>query len=363
MKAVITAAKRTPLARQNGLLKNAEPHDLAASLIKHLAKPLNGILDEVILGNVVGPGGNIARLSALAAGLPASVSGMTIDRQCSAGLEAIRTACCFVQTGAGSCYIAGGTESASLSPFPGRARFSPDEWGDPDMGIAAELTADRYRITRKMQDDYALLSYKRSESAFENGYYDDEILPFQGLAADESMIRKRLLENIIERAKPVFKKGGTVTAANSCGIHDGASAVVVMNEEKAEALRLQPVLRFVDSAVAGVDPNVPQISPVPAIQKLLKKRNLSVKDIDLFEINEAFAVKIAACAGELGLPYHKLNVRGGALALGHPYGASGAVLVTRLFYEAARRDNLKYAVAAIGSGGGVGIALLFEKIV
>ncbi|MED1738316.1 acetyl-CoA C-acyltransferase [Bacillus swezeyi] len=363
MRAVITAAKRTVIGRQNGFLKTAEPHELAAALIKYLEKPLNGNLNEVILGNVVGPGGNIARLSALSAGLPASVSGMTIDRQCSAGLEAIRTACYFVQAGAGSCYIAGGTESASLSPFPQRARFSPDEWGDPEMGAAAELTAEAYHITRNMQDDYALLSYERSLRAFEDGCYEDEILPFQGLAVDESMTRKRRMDKIVSRAQPAFKKHGTVTAANSCGIHDGASAVVVMDEQKAESLGLKPVLRFVDSEVSGVNPNFPQISPVPAIEKLLKKRGLSVQDIDLFEINEAFAVKIAACAQELGIPYHKLNVRGGALTLGHPYGASGAILVTRLFFEAVRRDDLKYVIAAIGSGGGIGTAVLFETAV
>ncbi|WFA06363.1 acetyl-CoA C-acyltransferase [Bacillus sp. HSf4] len=362
MRAVITAAKRTVIARQNGSLKTAEPHELAAALIQYLEKPLNGHLNEVILGNVVGPGGNIARLAALSAGLPASVTGMTIDRQCSAGLEAIRTACCFVQAGAGSCYIAGGTESASLSPFPQRARFSPDEWGDPDMGEAAEMTAQAYYITRQMQDDYTLLSYQRSIRAFENGYYEDEILPFQDLTADESMLSKRQIEKIVQRAQPAFKKQGTVTAANSCGIHDGASAVVVMDEQKAKALGLKPVLRFVDSEVSGVNPNFPQISPVPAIQKLLRRRGLSVQDIDLFEINEAFAVKIAACAQELGIGYHKLNVRGGALALGHPYGASGAILVTRLFHETKRRPDLKYVIAAIGSGGGIGTAVLFETV-
>ncbi|MDA1475997.1 acetyl-CoA C-acyltransferase [Bacillus changyiensis] len=364
MKAVITNAKRTIIGRHNGWLKTSEPHELAAHLIRFLARPLGENMNEVILGNVVGPGGNIARLSALSAGLPASVTGMTIDRQCSAGLEAIRTACYFVKSGAGSCYIAGGTESASLSPFPKRARFSPDEWGDPDMGDAAEKTAEIYNISRKMQDDYAKLSYKRSMSAHINGYDEEEILPFSKWTVDESLSRMRQsIDQVVSKARPVFKKpGGTVTAANSCGIHDGACAVVVMEEQKAIELDLLPILRFVDSEVSGVDPNVPQISPVPAIQKLLTKRGLSVKDIDLFEINEAFAVKIVACAKELGIPYHKLNVNGGALALGHPYGASGSILVTRLFYEAKRRNDLKYVVAAIGSGGGIGTALLFEVI-
>jgi len=320
-------------------------------------------IDEIIFGNVIGPGGNIARLSALESGLPLSVTGMTIDRQCSAGLEAIRTACHFIQGKAGNCYIAGGVESTSTSPFPKRARFSPDHLGDPDMGVAAENIAKKYKITKKMQDDYALLSYKRSWNAYREGLYQPEIIELGGMTIDESFYKERNMEKLLTRAKPIFiKDAGTVTAANSCGINDGAAAVVVMEEGLAKELHLKPVLRFVDSEASGIHPDYPGISPVPAIYKLLTRNGLSIEDIDLFEINEAFASKIVACAQELSIPYEKLNVSGGALTIGHPYGASGAILVTRLFYEVQRRKGMKYVIASIGSAGGVGLAVLFEVI-
>ncbi|KAB7705976.1 acetyl-CoA C-acyltransferase [Bacillus aerolatus] len=361
-KAVIVKAKRTPLGKINGMLHTQQPHELAAPLLQHLGAGIESEIDDVILGNVVGPGGNAARLSALQAGLPLSVPGLTIDRQCSAGLEAIRLACYFIQGGAGRTYLAGGTESTSTSPFPARARFAPDSIGDPDMGIAAEHVAKRYQITREKQDEWTKISYERSWEAFEQGVYDQEIFPVGSLQMDEEFFRKRDIEKLAKRAKAVFQKDGTVTAVNSCGIHDGASAVLVMEEEQALEHGLQPVLRFVDSQVSGVHPHYPGIAPVPAIRQLLKRNHLTMEDIDLIEINEAFASKIAACAQELGIPYEKLNVRGGALAFGHPYAASGAILVTRLFYEVQRQKQAKYVLAAIGSGGGVGIAVLFETV-
>ncbi|AIU81172.1 acetyl-CoA acetyltransferase [Bacillus velezensis] len=362
MEAVITDAKRTIFARENGLLKDCLPEDLAAPLIRHLSRNMPEDIDEVLIGNATGRGGNLARLSALAAGLPLSVSGTTIDRQCGSGLDAVRVACHFVKAGAGSMYIAGGAESSSRSPFSSRARFSPEHIGDPDMGIAAEYTAQAYGVTRKMQDEYALLSYERSVKANEDGLYRREILPCHGFAADENMLKKRNMEPLISRAKPVFQSGGSVTAANSCGISDGAAAVCVMEEQKARSLGLKPRLRFIGSAVSGVHPHYPSAAPVYAVKKLLKERNLSPDDIDIYEINEAFAVKICVFSQQLQVPYSKINVRGGALAVGHPYGASGAALVTRLFYEAKRRPDARYAAAAIGSGGGVGLALLFEVL-
>lgn len=313
------------------------------------------------MGNVTGPGGNIARLTVLESGLPLSISGMTIDRQCSAGLEAIRTACHFIQGGAGSCYLAGGVESTSTSPYQKRARFSPDRLGDPDMGEAAENVAKQYKISREMQDEFALISYKRSWSAYQKGFYTQEIVGLDEKKTDECFYKERSMEALLKRAKPIFaKEHGTVTAANSCGINDGAAAVLVMEEGLANTLNMNPILRFIDSAASGVHPDLPGISPVPAIQGLLDRNGLTVEDISLFEINEAFASKIAACAQELSIPYEKLNVSGGALTTGHPYGASGAVLVTRLFYEVQRRKDAKFVIAAIGSGGGVGLAVLFE---
>ncbi|MFE4522356.1 acetyl-CoA C-acyltransferase [Cytobacillus firmus] len=359
-RAVIVKAKRTPIGKVNGMLKDFEPFKLAAPLLNYLAEGLEEKIDDVILGNVVGPGGNVARLSALEAGLPLSVPGLTLDRQCSAGLEAIRLACYLIQGGAGICYIAGGTESASTSPFSKRARFSPDKIGDPDMGAGAENVAQKYSISRESQDAYAQLSYERSWKAFENGILADELIPFGNHSHDEEFFKKRKMDTLLKRAKPIFKKDGTVTAANSCGIHDGASAVLVMEEETAINYGYRPILRFADSEVSGVHPNYPGIAPVPAIQAILERNYLTIDDIDLFEINEAFASKITACTNELSIPYEKLNVNGGALTIGHPYGASGAVMATKLFYEVQRRRSCKYVLAAIGSGGGVGAAIMFE---
>jgi acetyl-CoA C-acetyltransferase len=345
------------------MLKNVQPHELAAPLLRNVSKGIEEAIDDVILGNVVGPGGNVARLSLLEAGLPYSVPGMTIDRQCSAGLEAVRIACHLIQGGAGRCYIAGGVESVSTSTFETRARFSPDHIGDPDMAMAAEYVAKEYGVSREKQDEYARSSYKRSWEAFHNGVYKQEIQAINDMDTDEELLRIRDMDRIIKRARPLFpKENGTVTAANSCGIHDGASAVLVMEETMALKYGYQPMLRFVDSQVSGVHPHFPGFAPVPAILQLLKRNDLTMEEIDLVEINEAFASKIVACAEELSISYEKLNVRGGALTIGHPYGASGAVLVTRLFYEVQQRRDAKYVLAAIGSGGGVGVAVLFEKI-
>ncbi|MDQ0200464.1 acetyl-CoA C-acetyltransferase [Neobacillus ginsengisoli] len=343
------------------MLQALETHELASPVLSELASCIEELVDDVILGNVTGPGGNVARVSALQAGLPLSATGLTLDRQCSAGLEAIRMACYLIQGGAGQCYLAGGVESTSTSPFQKRARFSPDSIGDPDMGTAAEYVAREYGITKDMQDQFALLSYERSRAAFKKELYKEEIVPIEEQDQDEELLKERNMPALLNRAKPIFIKGnGTVTAANSCGIHDGAAAVLVMEEETAERLGFPPVLRFVDSEVAGVHPQFPGIAPVPAIRTLLKRNRLTIEDIDLFEINEAFASKIAACAQELRIPFEKLNVSGGALTIGHPYGASGAILVTRLFYEVQRRKGAKYVLAAIGSGGGIGVAVLFE---
>ncbi|HZG70345.1 MAG TPA: acetyl-CoA C-acyltransferase [Chondromyces sp.] len=357
---VIVAAKRTPIGRKDGMFRDKQAEELASPLLAVMAKGLEKHIDEVLLGNVVGPGGNLARLSALSAGLPQSITGMTIDRQCAAGLEAIRTAALFIQAEVGECYIAGGTESTSTSPNPGKARFSPDSLGDPEMGEAAENVASQYGISRAEQDEWAHLSYQRSIKAYEDGLFQEEIYPIDGSNTDEIFLKPRPLERLIARAKPAFKKNGTVTAMNSCGVNDGAAAVLIMSEQKARKLGMKPVLRVVGSAVTGIDPNIPAIAPVSAIHKLLTHHSLSVQDIDLFEINEAFAVKIAACSKQLSIPYEKLNIHGGAIALGHPYGASGAILVTRLFHEA-RRSDIRYMVAAMGSGGGIGTAILFEK--
>ncbi len=343
------------------MLRAFQVHELAAPLLRHLAYGIEEKIDDVILGNVTGPGGNIGRLSALESGLPLSVPGLTLDRQCSAGLEAIRLASYLIQAGAGSCYIAGGVESTSTSAFEKRARFSPDSFGDPEMVEAADMVAKKYLITKEKQDEYALSSFERSWESAGRGFFEKEILPINEHHQDEVFFKKRNLSKIIERAKPHYPDG-TVTAANSCGIQDGASAALVMEESFALHLGLKPVLRFVDSQVSGVHPFHPAAAPIPAIKSLLARNGLTIDDIDLFEINEAFAAKILACSQELCIPLEKINGSGGALTIGHPYGASGAILVTRLFYEVQRKNSVNYVLAAIGSGGGIGVAVLFETI-
>ncbi|GGC78058.1 acetyl-CoA acetyltransferase [Thalassobacillus devorans] len=359
-RAVIVQAKRTAIGKKGGILKDFPPEKLIAPVIQELVQNLPCPVDDILLGNAIGPGGNLARLSSLASGQDISTPGVTIDRQCGSGLEAIRLACHLIQGGAGDIFIAGGVESCSQSPFEGRARFSPENIGDPDMGIAADQTAQKYGITRKMQDEYALLSYQRALDALEKGYVHEEIISSQGLPPiDESPNPRINYHRLLKRLSPCFNKNGTITMGNCCGINDGAAAVLVMSEAKAIELGYRPVLRFVDSAVTGVDPNHPITGAVSAISSLLKKCDLTVQDIDLIELNEAFAAKAVLISRELSIPYEKINPKGGAIASGHPYGASGAILVTRLFYEV-QRSLTKYCLSVIGIGGGMGVSMLWE---
>lgn len=376
--AVMVAAKRTAIGKVGGMFRHVPPEELAGTVIRALLDeypvPAESI-DEVILGNAVGPGGNLARLSALTAGLPVEVPGVTVDRQCGSGLEAVILAARLIQAGAGDIYLAGGVESTSLAPwklakplnhfkqFPEvmpRARFSPPAVGDPDMGIAAENVAERFGITREDQDRFALNSHRKAVQAQKTGRFTWEIVPVRGRAQDECPRPDTSLEKLAQ-LPPVFQEGGTVTAGNACPINDGAAVVLVMSEEKCRELDFVPVARFVDAAVAGVDPNILGIGPVPAVKKLLARTGLTVDDIDLVEFNEAFASQVLASLRELQIPEEKVNLGGGAIALGHPYGASGAVLVTRLCSEL-RRKGGKYGLATLGIAGGLGLAMLLEKI-
>lgn len=376
--AVMVAAKRTAIGKVGGMFRHVPPEELAGTVIRALLDeypvPAESI-DEVILGNAVGPGGNLARLSALTAGLPVEVPGVTVDRQCGSGLEAVILAARLIQAGAGDIYLAGGVESTSLAPwklakplnhfkqFPEvmpRARFSPLSVGDPDMGIAAENVAERFGITREDQDRFALNSHRKAVQAQKTGRFAGEIVSVRGRAQDECPRPDTSLEKLAQ-LPPVFQEGGTVTAGNACPINDGAAVVLVMSEEKCRELDFVPVARFVDAAVAGVDPNILGIGPVPAVKKLLARTGLTVDDIDLVEFNEAFASQVLASLRELQIPEEKVNLGGGAIALGHPYGASGAVLVTRLCSEL-RRKGGKYGLATLGIAGGLGLAMLLEKI-
>ncbi|WP_028783928.1 thiolase family protein [Thalassobacillus devorans] len=375
--AVIVKAKRTPVGKAGGVLSHIPPEELMRPLFENLVTDIDPEeIDDVILGNVVGPGGNIARLSLLTAGMPVTIPGVTVDRQCGSGLEAINMAARLVQAGAGDTYIAGGVESTSLAPWKikkpanlhdprgpelyTRARFSPDAIGDPDMGEAAENVAEHYDISREEQDAFALHSHQKAVHAQQNGIFDEEIVPVAGVRVDECPRADTSLEKL-RRLKPVFKPEGTVTAGNACPMNDGASAVLIMSWEKCRMLGLEPLARFVDSTAAGVDPNLLGIGPIPAVEKLWKRQNLSQDDIDLVEFNEAFASQVIASLKELEIPFEKVNRSGGALALGHPYGASGAILVTRMVHELAKGDARR-GIATLGIGGGMGLATLLETM-
>lgn len=383
-KAVIVRAKRTPIGKIGGMLREIPPEQLVAVLIKDLIKETGldpALIEDLILGNTVGPGGNLGRLSALTAGLPVSVPGLTVDRQCGSGLEAIIQAARAVQAGAGDIYLAGGVESTSLAPWKmekpatpyqlprlySRARFSPDSVGDPEMGEAAENVAELYHISRADQDLYAFNSHQKAVSSQDEGRFESEITPIvwktkEGdirITDDECPRRDTSLEKL-GRLSPVFREGGTVTAGNACPINDGAALALVMSEEKARELRLSPVLEFIDATVAGVDPNLLGIGPVPAVEKLFQRQGLTSKDLDYVEFNEAFASQVLASLRGLEIPEDRVNWGGGALALGHPYGASGAILVTRLTAEAAHFRG-KLGLATLGIGGGLGLAALFRS--
>ncbi|MEW9668620.1 acetyl-CoA C-acyltransferase [Ammoniphilus sp. 3BR4] len=375
--AVIVEAYRTPIGKKGGKLRGIGPERLAAEVMKKLVRDTAidpEQIDDIILGNAVGPGGNLARLSSLVAGFPVEVPGVTIDRQCGSGLEAINIAARLVQSGAGELYLAGGTESTSRAPLKlenhdqdqepriySRARFSPEEWGDPEMGDAAENVAERYGVTREEQDCYALESYRKTILSLENGAFRKEVVPIDSVDLDESPRPSTNYEKLLRRMIPAFRKNGSVTAGNSCGLNDGASIALVMSQKKARSLGLQPKLAFIDAVATGVDPKFLGIGPVPAVRRLLERNKLSISDIDLVEFNEAFASQVVASLKQLEIPWEKVNRGGGAIALGHPYGASGAILVTRLCREM-QRANGRIGIATLGIGGGIGLATLFERV-
>ncbi|MCQ4631962.1 thiolase family protein [Shinella sp. CPCC 100929] len=380
---VIAAAFRTPIGRVNGTLSAIEPASLAVPLIRRILAETGlspAAVDDVILGNAANSAGNLARLAALEAGLPVSVPGLTVDRQCGSGLEAIALAARLVQAGAGRFYLAGGTESSSRAhlrfrppatagggPQPvRRARMAPDSIGDPDMGIAAENVAAHAGISRERQDAFALQSHVRAVAAAKAGRFDGEIVPVEtpaGLVSRDECPRENTSLEKLAALKPVFRPDGTVTAGNACPVNDGASVVLVTSLAAAQALGLEPLLEVVDNAVAGVDPNLLGLGPVPAMAKLAARNaGLDATRIPFVEFNEAFASQVLASLDALGIDPARANRDGGALALGHPYGASGAILVTRLFAQMQGVETGAEGVAMMGIGGGMGIAALFRKL-
>ncbi len=386
--AVIVAARRTPIGRIGGALRRLTVDALVVPVLQAVladAGVAPDEVDDVILGNAAGPGGNPARLALLAAGLPLHVPGVTIDRQCGSGLEAIVLACRLIEAGAGDIYIAGGAESASTAPWrlerPAslygrprlyeRARFSPDSIGDPEMGVAAENVARAFSISRERQDRYALASHRKSVASRSSGRFSAEIVPLAG--GDEGPVGEdecpRAATDMARLAAlpPAFVEGGTVTAGNTCPVNDGAALCVVMSERRAQAAGPKARLAFIDAAARGVDPNLLGTGPIASTRALLARRpDLAMSDIDLVEFNEAFAAQVLACLDALAIPEETVNVGGGAIALGHPYGASGAILVCRLFSEMARNaggkaPSARFGLATLGIAGGQGISALFER--
>ncbi|MBT2570715.1 thiolase family protein [Planococcus sp. ISL-110] len=384
--AVIVSAVRTAIGRQGGALASVPAHVFGAEVIKAAVERAGidaAIIDDVIMGNVLSAGGNIARLTALETGLGIELSGLTIDRQCGSGINAINLAAQAIWAGDGEVFVAGGLESMSRAPYllgkpekaysPAPPKFrksqlSPKEIGDPPMGITAENLAEQFGISREEQDRFALESQKRAAQAIEEGRFDEQIVPIHipvrkgepiEFKRDEHP-RPQTTQQALAKLPPAFLEGGTVTAGSSSGLNDAASAAVIMSREKAEELGLKALAVIRAQAVAGVDPNIMGIGPVPATQKALKKAGLALADIDLIEINEAFASQVLACDKELKMDFDKVNVNGGAIALGHPLGATGAILLTKAVYEL-QRSGGRYALITACIGGGQGIATIIER--
>ena len=387
-RAVVLSAVRTPVGRYGGALAGERPDDLAALVIGEAVSRAGvpaGEIEDVWFGaaNQAGEDNrNVARMAALLAGLPESVAGVTVNRLCASGLSAVIGACHAIAAGDGDLFVAGGAESMSRAPLvlakPERAFPRGDAtawdttlgWRFPNprlaamyplesMGETGENVAERYGVSREEQDAFALQSQRRWAAADAEGRFADELVAVGDVTRDEHP-RPDTDEQKLAALKPAFREGGTVTAGNSSGINDGAAALVIASDEKAQELGVEPLGAFVASAVAGVDPRVMGIGPVPAVQKLLGRAAVAAGELDLVELNEAFASQSLVVIRELGLDPEKVNVNGGAIALGHPLGMSGARLVVTLLHELRRRGG-RYGLATLCVGVGQGQAALFER--
>ncbi len=389
--AVIVSAVRTAVGKaKKGTLRNYRPEDMAAVVIKEALERAPGLtpdmVEDVLLGCAMpeGPQGlNIARLAVLRAGLPYTIPAVTVNRFCSSGLQTIAMAAERIMAGFADVIVAGGVESMSLVPMTG-FQFRPNPWlveNYPEayisMGHTAERVAEKYGITREDQDAFALRSHQRAAAAIDAGKFKDEIVPLEvtekvlredGSVEERTVIfdtdegvRRDTSMEALARLRPAFKEGGTVTAGNSSQMSDGAAAVVVMSRKKADELGLKPLARFVSFAVAGVPPEIMGIGPVEAVPKALKLAGLTLDDIDLIELNEAFAAQSLAVIRELGMDMEKVNVNGGAIALGHPLGCTGAKLTTQIIYELKRRGG-RYGLVTMCIGGGMGAAGVIEVL-
>ncbi|WP_232664021.1 thiolase family protein [Pseudonocardia sp. TRM90224] len=366
---VVVAARRTAIGNAGGVLRRFTVDELAAPVLRAAIADVGlDSCDEVLLGNVFGPGGNPARVAALRAGLGEHVPAMTLDRQCASGLAAITTAAALVRAGDADVVLAGGVESASTAPhrawragqapepphFYTRAPFAPAEIGDPDMGPAADLVAREAGISRERQDAFALRSHSRAVDAQRAGRFAAEIVEIGAVGTDERP-RAGFTPERLARFRPAFTPDGTATAANSCGVSDGAAAVLVVSEEFRRSRGL-PGLRLLAARTSGLDPNRLGLGAVPAMQAVLTTAP------EVVEFNEAFAGQALACLDAAGVDEHTASPDGGAIALGHPWGASGAVLVVRLFSRMVRDGTSGIGLAALSSGGGLGVATTWEPV-
>ena len=396
--AVIVDAIRTPIGSLAGALAPVRPDDLAALVIREMIERNSldpNLVEEVYFGcaNQAGEDNrNVARMAALLAGLPVEVAGVTFNRLCASGLSAVNQAARAIKAGEGDVFIAGGVESMSRAPYSvpkAEAAFSfgnltawdtalgwrypnpkmKEKYGTDAMGETAEnIAMERPHITREKQDAFALRSHQRAIAAIDSGKFAEEILPVpipqkKGnpilVTTDERPRRDTTIESLA-KLRSAFREGGTVTAGNSSGLNDGAAALLLMSKEKAKVLNLKPLARILASAVAGVPPRVMGYGPIPATKKALQRAGLQIKDIGLVELNEAFAVQSLAVIEELGLDPEIVNANGGAIALGHPLGCSGARILTTLLYEMKRRGNAKYGLATLCVGVGQGEATIVE---
>ena len=397
---VIIDAIRTPIGALGGILSSVRPDDMAAHVIKSILERNKidpALIEEVFMGcaNQAGEDNrNVARMAALLAGLPVEVGGVTVNRLCASGLNAINMASRAIKAGEGDVYIAGGVESMSRAPYSlpkAEAGFSFGNltaydtalgWrypnpkmkamhGTDSMGETAEnIAAERPHLTREKQDEFSVRSHQRAIAAIDSGRFKQEIVPVtipqkrgdpKVIDTDERPRRDTSMESL-GKLKAAFRDGGTVTAGNSSGLNDGAAALLLMSAEKATSLNLKPLARIVTSASAGVPPRVMGIGPVPATRKALDRAGLKIKDIGLMELNEAFAVQSLAVIEDLQIDPELVNVNGGAIAIGHPLGCSGARLVTTLVHEMKNRGNVKYGVATLCVGVGQGEATVIEYL-
>lgn len=391
---VIVDGVRTAIGRMGGTLNNVEVDHLAAKVIRTILERTgmdNDDVEEVILGHAKqsSDNPNLARLALLRAGLPVDIPGYTVHRQCGSGLQAIHNAAQQIQCGQADVIVAGGAESMSTAPYYIRgARFGlvagngeivdpntesqpraqpMEEYGHLTMGLTAENLADQYNISREEQDSYALESQHRAAQAIASGLFKDEIVPYEVKQRKQTVTfdtdehpRDTSLEKLAQ-LRAVFKEEGTVTAGNASGRNDAASALLVMSRDAAQKRGLKPKARIVAQTSAGVRPDIMGIGPVPATQKALKIAGLSLKDIDVIELNEAFAAQVLAVMKELDMDHDKVNVNGGAIALGHPIGATGAILMTKLIHELERR-SARYGLVTLCIGGGQGISCIVENL-